>query len=278
MAIKHEDVVVKGDLLTSTMWNKVHVIEDMTIKGIHIDSLQIGTDHLINDCVTTAKLAIQDYLDLVNRLTDPVLAKGRLWFREDLTKLRFSPDGVAVEELAWVGDLNSHATATPIDHPDLSVTSAKLADSAVGTTKLANLAVTSTKLADSSVTSTKLADLAVTPVKLSFGTWEKVVETEVTGTAVTEITVTGLDLDVAKDHYFRQSSGRYRCGLKTYDIQGECVMVKGKRIVVDAKTGRRKIEKFDFRKPKAEVKKEEEGINLEEVKKLLKYAKLKGWI
>jgi len=55
-------------------------------------------------------------------------------------------------------------------------------------------------------------------------------------------------------------------------------MVKGKRIVVDAKTGRRKIEKFDFRKPKDEVKKEEEGSNLEEVKKLLKYAKLKGWI
>jgi len=207
MAIKHEDVVVKGDLLTSTMWNKVHVIEDMTIKGIHIDSLQIGTDHLINDCVTTAKLAIQDYLDLVNRLTDPVLAKGRLWFREDLTKLRFSPDGVAVEELAWVGDLNSHATATPIDHPDLSVTSAKLADSAVGTTKLANLAVTSTKLADSSVTSTKLADLAVTPVKLSFGTWEKVVETEVTGTAVTEITVTGLDLDAAKAYYIIFQTG-----------------------------------------------------------------------
>jgi len=136
MAIKHEDVVARGDLLTSTMWNKPHIIEDMTIKGIHIDNLQIGTDHLIDDAVTTAKLAILDWLDLVNRTTDPVLAVGRLWFREDLVKLRFSPDGVEVKEIAWAGDLSSHITTTPIDHPDLSITTAKIADAAITRLKL----------------------------------------------------------------------------------------------------------------------------------------------
>jgi len=45
------------------------------------------------------------------------------------------------------------------------------------------------------------ANNSVTPSKLSFGTWEKVVETEVTGTAVTSIDITGLDLDAAKAYY-----------------------------------------------------------------------------
>jgi len=187
MAIKHEAVVAKGDLLTATMWNAAHIIEDMTIKGIHIDNLQIGTDHLIDDAVTTAKLAIQDYLDLVNRLADPVLAVGRLWFREDLVKLRFSPDGTTVKEIAWAGDLSSHITATPIDHPDLSVTTAKIADGAI----------LEAKIADAAVTTAKLADAAVTPLKLSFGTWEKVAE--VVPTANTDIvSITGLDLDADK--------------------------------------------------------------------------------
>ena len=57
MAIKHKTVVERGDLLTSTMWNEEHVIEDFTIKGIHIDNEQIGTDHLINGSVTEEKLA-----------------------------------------------------------------------------------------------------------------------------------------------------------------------------------------------------------------------------
>jgi len=38
----------------------------------------------------------------------------------------------------------------------------------------------------------------LTSDQLAFGTWEKIVETEVTGAAVTSITVTGLDLDDAK--------------------------------------------------------------------------------
>jgi len=190
MAIKHEAVVTRGDLLTSNMWNAAHIIEDMTIKGIHIDNLQIGTDHLINDSVTTAKLAIQDYLDLVNRLTDPTLAKGRLWFREDLVKLRFSPDGTTVKEIAWVGDISDHAAITPIDHPDLSVTTAKIADAAI----------VAAKIADAAVTTAKIADAAVTPLKLSFGTLEKIVEDEVTAAEgdQTTLTYTGLDLDAAK--------------------------------------------------------------------------------
>jgi len=57
MAIYHKTVAEKGDLLTSNMWNEEHVIEDFTIKGLHIDNEQIGTDHLINGSVTEEKLA-----------------------------------------------------------------------------------------------------------------------------------------------------------------------------------------------------------------------------
>jgi len=53
-------------------------------------------------------------------------------------------------------------------------------------------------------------------------------------------------------------------------------MVKAKRIIVNAKTGKEKIEEFDCTEPKVEP--EPESINLEEVKKLLKYAKAQKWI
>jgi len=197
MAIKHEAVVARGDLLTSNMWNAAHIIEDMTIKGIHIDNLQIGTDHLIDGCVTTVKLSILDWLDLVNRLTDPTLAKGRLWFREDLIRLRFSHNGVGFKEIAWLADIKDHSEAVPLDHADLSVTTPKLADASVATPKLADLAVTAAKIADA----------AVTPVKLSFGTWQKIAEV-VADVDVTTLTVTGLDLDAGKIYllFFKTSN------------------------------------------------------------------------
>jgi len=55
----------------------------------------------------------------------------------------------------------------PVDIPDGSITTAKLADGAVTTAKLADLAVTSAKIADGAVTSAKIADLAVTTAKIA---------------------------------------------------------------------------------------------------------------
>jgi len=53
-------------------------------------------------------------------------------------------------------------------------------------------------------------------------------------------------------------------------------MVKTRRIIVDVKTGKEKIEEFDYTEPAVEP--DVEGVDLEEIKKLLKYAKSKRWI
>lgn len=53
---------------------------------------------------------------------------------------------------------NNHRTNSVIDHPDSSVTTAKLADKSVTTAKLADKLVTAAKLSDKSVTADKLAD------------------------------------------------------------------------------------------------------------------------
>ena len=57
--------------------------------------------------------------------------------------------------------LSSHKSASPIDHPDGSVTAAKIASGAVTAAKIASGAVTSDKLAAGAVTAGKLADGAV---------------------------------------------------------------------------------------------------------------------
>lgn len=49
-------------------------------------------------------------------------------------------------------DIDAHKTATPLDHPDGSVTTAKIADGAVTTAKIASGAVTFAKCASEIVT------------------------------------------------------------------------------------------------------------------------------
>jgi len=63
---------------------------------------------------------------LESKTVDPALASGLLWFRSDLARLKWSPDGVAIEDLCHVSELDSHKATTPIDHPDRSVTRTKL--------------------------------------------------------------------------------------------------------------------------------------------------------
>jgi hypothetical protein len=65
--------------------------------------------------------------------------------------------------------LSAHRTAATLDHPDGSVTSAKLANGAVTTPKIGDGQITTAKLADNAVTTPKIADGAVTTVKLADG-------------------------------------------------------------------------------------------------------------
>jgi hypothetical protein len=66
--------------------------------------------------------------------------------------------------------LDYHRLRVPIDHPDASVTTAKIADGAVTTAKIADLAVTTTKIADGAVTRAKI----VSPLPLTDVTLESV--------------------------------------------------------------------------------------------------------
>jgi hypothetical protein len=65
--------------------------------------------------------------------------------------------------------LSAHRSAATLDHPDGSVTSAKLANGAVTTPKIGDGQITTAKLADNAVTTPKIADGAVTTVKLADG-------------------------------------------------------------------------------------------------------------
>jgi len=51
-------------------------------------ALKIGEDTVVVD---------EDYLDLASLTSDPTLAEGRFWWREDMKQMRYSPDGAKVE-------------------------------------------------------------------------------------------------------------------------------------------------------------------------------------
>jgi hypothetical protein len=79
-----------------------------------------------------------------------------------------------------------------LDHPDGSVTSAKLANSAVTTSKISDGAVTTAKLADGSVTAAKIADGAVGTAELADGavTTPKIANNAVTTTKIADGAIT----------------------------------------------------------------------------------------
>lgn len=64
-------------------------------------------------------------------------------------------------------NLDTHRLAATLDHPDGSVTAAKIAAGAVGTTHLQDGAITTPKVADGAITTPKLEDGAVTSAKLA---------------------------------------------------------------------------------------------------------------
>lgn len=103
-------------------------------------------------------------------------------------------------------DLNAHKSATPLDHPDGSVTAAKLASNAVTEAKIADGAVTANKIASGAVTAAKLASSAVTAGKLADGAVDTLariasgVRTSAGGTEPNRIAVTDGDGAVGLAH------------------------------------------------------------------------------
>ena len=63
--------------------------------------------------------------------------------------------------------VNTHKTAKVIDHPDKSVTSAKIADKAIHTSHMADYVITKDKISDGAVTTDKVANSSITTMKLS---------------------------------------------------------------------------------------------------------------
>ena len=88
--------------------------------------------------------------------------------------------------------LSAHRTAATLDHPDGSVTSAKLANNAVTTPKIADGAVTTAKLADGSVNAAKIADGTVGTAELADGavTAPKIANNAVTTAKIADGAVT----------------------------------------------------------------------------------------
>lgn len=73
-----------------------------------------------------------------------------------------------VDDLSAINsEASSHKTAATLDHPDGSVTNAKLASNAVTTAKIADANVTTAKILDANVTNAKLASNSVTTAKIT---------------------------------------------------------------------------------------------------------------
>lgn len=89
--------------------------------------------------------------------------------------------------------LSSHKNAAVLDHPDQSVTTAKIKDANVTTSKLADEAATTAKIAASAVTTVKIADAAVTTSKLADAnvTTAKIADAAVTTVKLADSSVTG---------------------------------------------------------------------------------------
>ncbi len=103
-----------------------------------------------------------------------------LWFNSK-HKEYYGEDGGYVRE--YLEDvIKKHTEKTPLDHPDGSVTTVKIADSAVTTDKIANNAVTEPKFADGSVSERTIASNAVTS--------DKIKDKSVTDAKIGERTVT----------------------------------------------------------------------------------------
>jgi hypothetical protein len=89
------------------------LLKDVEIEELAVRKLRIGENTVTIDA---------NSVTLPGLTADPALATGKVWFRNDLGIVKYSPDGTAVRDL--LTDL--HRTASPIDHPNGSIIPAKL--------------------------------------------------------------------------------------------------------------------------------------------------------
>jgi len=97
-------------------------------------------------------------------------------------------------------DTDAHKTASPIDHPDGSITNAKIVAAAgipYSKLDLALSILNADIAAAAGIAGSKLADNSITSAKLSFGTWEKVAEVNVSADC-SYVDFTGLDINTDK--------------------------------------------------------------------------------
>jgi hypothetical protein len=78
--------------------------------------------------------------------------------------------------------LASHKSSATLDHPDGSVTNAKLANNSVSTAKIVDANVTTAKIADANITTVKLADASATDAKVGGRTADQSVAPTTTST------------------------------------------------------------------------------------------------
>ncbi|MGD9644024.1 MAG: hypothetical protein AB7V08_15000, partial [Elusimicrobiales bacterium] len=153
-------------------------IADGAVTTAKIADLNVTTSKLAELSVTSSKIADGNVMTAKiadGAVTTPKIANGAV------TAVKIASGNVGTAQLAdgavtankldpnlltQIG-INQHRLATPIDHPDGSVTGAKLATGAVATDKIADAAVTTAKLADAAVTTVKVANGAITDDKLS---------------------------------------------------------------------------------------------------------------
>ena len=76
------------------------------------------------------------------------------------SSMNTGPDPIVLKSYANAV-LDAHRTAAILDHPDSSVTAAKLAENAVETSKIADRVVTAVKIALEAVTAEELAQSAI---------------------------------------------------------------------------------------------------------------------
>lgn len=125
-------------------------IENTEVSMVDIKDSSITTAKLANGAVTTEKIA--DGAVTSEKLADGIDASSK-GLNADMV------DGYHAEDLlsGGSGALESHREAVPIDHPDYSITSKKIANASITEEKIADGAVTESKIADSAVTSSKIA-------------------------------------------------------------------------------------------------------------------------
>ncbi len=121
-------------------------LKSLSVSGLKIKVLTIGTAHLQNGSVTASKIA-----------TGAVV-------NENIGDESVTSDKLAKSSVTESRILNGAVTTDKIQN--LNVTSAKLAAGAVTNAKLGNFSVSESKLMPNSVTTLRIANKAVTPAKL----------------------------------------------------------------------------------------------------------------